>query len=87
LEYRPAFGAAGKTAAIMLGKDPQFMLREDLRRFKALMEAGEVPNVEGQVHGRRSALGKAIEAAYPEKRKPTEFDTNLRQLQTQRSAS
>ena len=69
------------------GKDPELMLREDLRRFKALMEAGEVPNIEGQTHGPRSALGKAIEAAYPEKRKPAEFETDLQQVETQRSAS
>lgn len=87
MQYSPPAGAVGKAVAIMLAKDPQFMLREDLRRFKALMEAGEVPNVEGQSHGPRSALGKAIKAAYPEKRKPMEFETNLQQLETQRSAS
>jgi uncharacterized membrane protein len=87
MQYRPPAGAVGKTVALMLGKDPQFMLREDLRRFKALMEAGEVPNIEGQSHGPRSVLDKTIHAAYPEKRKPTEFETNLQQLQTQRSAS
>lgn len=86
MQYSPLAGAVGKAVAIMLAKDPTFMLREDLRRFKALMEAGEVPNIEGQSHGRRSALGKAIKAAYPEKRKPVEFETNLQQLETQRGA-
>jgi hypothetical protein len=28
-------------------------VREDLRRFKALMEAGEVPTTEGQPSGRK----------------------------------
>jgi hypothetical protein len=87
MQYRPPAGAVGKTVATMLGKDPQFMLREDLRRFKALIESGEVPNVQGQTHGPRSTLHKAIDAVYPEKRKPSEFETNLQQLQTQRSAS
>ena len=87
MQYRPPAGAVGKTVATMLGKDPEFMLREDLRRFKALMEAGEVPNIEGQTNGPRSVLDKTIHAAYPEKRKPMEFETDLQQLQTQRSAS
>ena len=87
MQYSPPAGAVGKAVAIMLAKDPTFMLREDLRRFKALMEAGEVPNIEEQSHGRRSALGKAIKATYPEKRKFAEFETNLQQLDTQRSAS
>src|SRR5437763_11680953 len=87
MQYSPPAGAVGKALATMVGKDPEFMLREDLRRFKALMEAGEVPNIEGQTHGPRSALGKAIEATYPEKRKPAEFEIDLQQVETQRSAS
>jgi uncharacterized membrane protein len=87
IRYLPPARQVGKAVAIMVGKDPQLMIREDLRRFKALMEAGEVPTIDGQTHGPRSAIGKAIETAYPEKRKPTEFETNLQQLQAQRSAS
>lgn len=87
MQYRPLAGAIGKAVATMVGKYPEFMMREDLRRFKALMESGEVPNIDGQTHGRRSALGKAIQAAYPEKRKPSESETALQQLDKQRSAS
>jgi uncharacterized membrane protein len=87
MQCRPMAGALGKAMALAFGKNPKFMMREDLRRFKALMEAGEIPNVEGQTHGPRSRLDKAIHAAYPEKRKPAEFEANLQQLQTQRSAS
>jgi uncharacterized membrane protein len=87
MQYRPPAGAVGKTVATILGKDPRFMIREDLRRFKALMEAGEVPTIEGQSHGPRSTLIKTVHALYPEKRKPSEFATNLEQLETQRSAS
>ena len=87
MQCRLVAGALGKAVALAFGKDPEFMMREDLRRFKALMEAGEIPNVEGQTHGPRSRLDKAIHAAYPEKRKPAEFEANLQQLQTQRSAS
>jgi len=34
----------------------------ELRRLKALLETGEVPTIEGQPHGRRSALGQAVES-------------------------
>lgn len=37
-----------------LGKFPSFLMRNDLRRFKALIETGEIPTIEGQTHGPRS---------------------------------
>lgn len=78
MEYNPPAGALGKTLASILGKDPAFTLREDLRRFKALLEAGEVPTTEGQSHARRSVVVKALHKAYPAKRKPTEFEVAQR---------
>ena len=33
------------------GEDPQQEIDEDLRRFKAMMEAGEIPTIEGQPSG------------------------------------
>jgi uncharacterized membrane protein len=38
--------------AWLLGHDPAATIREDLRRFKQLMEAGEVPTIEGQPRGK-----------------------------------
>lgn len=78
MEYNPPAGAVGKTLASIVGKDPEFTLREDLRRFKYLMEAGEIPTTAGQPHGPRSALVKTLRKAYPEKRKPTEFEVAQR---------
>jgi uncharacterized membrane protein len=46
----------GKTAeeiARLFGKAPSQQLRDDLRRFKQVMEAGETPTTEGQPHGQR----------------------------------
>lgn len=43
LQYAPPAGRVGAAIAWMLGEDPAQAIREDLRRFKALMEAGEVP--------------------------------------------
>jgi uncharacterized membrane protein len=84
IEYTPPAGALGKALAAILGKDPQFTLREDLRRFKALMEAREIPTTEGQPHGLRSAVVKALYMAYPEKRKWTEFEIAKRVLAERR---
>ena len=66
--YTPPAGALGAAAAKMLGKDPHFMMRQDLRRFKALIEAGEIPTTEGQSHGPRSvkvALGRTFDPDHP----------------------
>ena len=41
-------GKAGALIAKLFGKDPEGLIRDDLRRFKRLMEAGETPTVEGQ---------------------------------------
>ena len=54
--YQPPAGALGGALAKVLGKDPSFMMRQDLRRLKALIEAGEIPTVEGQSHGPRSGV-------------------------------
>ncbi len=48
LKYNPPAGKAGAVIAKMFGKNPEGMIREDLRRFKQLMEAGEIPTVQGQ---------------------------------------
>jgi uncharacterized membrane protein len=52
LRYRPPAGRLGSAVATLLGESPQKMIREELRRFKALMEAGEIPTTEGQPRGR-----------------------------------
>src|SRR5438270_682475 len=60
---------------------------ENLPRFMRNLESVRVTD---NRHSEWSALGrfgKTIHAAYPEKRKPMEFETDLQQLQTQRSAS
>ena len=47
----PPGGRAGLLAAKAMGRDPEKELREDLRRFKQLMETGEIPTTEGQSSG------------------------------------
>jgi uncharacterized membrane protein len=51
LQYNPPAGVIGATLAKIWGEEPSQQIQEDLRRFKAIMEAGEVPTTEGQPHG------------------------------------
>jgi uncharacterized membrane protein len=43
--------------AAIFGKSPNFVMREDVRRFKQLLETGEVPTTRGQSHGPRGIHG------------------------------
>jgi uncharacterized membrane protein len=54
-EYRPTGGRVAGAVAKLLGQDPGADVREDLRRFKRIMEAGEIPTTEGQPRGGVSA--------------------------------
>jgi uncharacterized membrane protein len=55
MRYRPPAGVVGATVAKLLGKDPGRQIRDDLRRFKQVMETGEVITTEGQPAGRSSS--------------------------------
>lgn len=48
LSYEPPAGTVGRWIAWMLGEEPEAQVREDLRHFKQVMEAGEIPTVAGQ---------------------------------------
>jgi uncharacterized membrane protein len=43
LRYEPPAGRAGAAVARLFGEDPARQVAEDLRRFKQVLEAGEVP--------------------------------------------
>jgi uncharacterized membrane protein len=43
LQYAPPGGRLGKVVAEMFGDEPKQAIREDLRRLKWLLEAGEIP--------------------------------------------
>ena len=63
LDYRPPIGKLGSVFARLFGENPEQQVREDLRRFKQLMEAGEIPTTQGQPSGRRSAFVRMMHAA------------------------
>ncbi len=54
LQYDPPAGRIGATVAWLLGHEPSQVIREDLRRFKQLMETGEIPTIKGQPRGKQS---------------------------------
>jgi uncharacterized membrane protein len=43
LQYSPPAGRAGALVATVFGREPHQTIREDLRRLKQVMEAGEIP--------------------------------------------
>ncbi|MEH1960984.1 MAG: SRPBCC family protein [Nostoc sp.] len=51
LEYNPPGGALGATVAKLFGEEPEQQIGDELRRFKMLMEAGEIATTEGQPRG------------------------------------
>jgi len=67
IEFVPPAGSIGRAFAKLVGKDPQFTVREDLRRFKALIEAGEVPTTLGQSSGPRGVHGHTHQVLLREK--------------------
>jgi uncharacterized membrane protein len=66
VEYSDPLGQAGHAVMAALGKHPNFVVKEDLRRFKALLEAGEVPTTAGQTHGPRGVHGRAEQVLFRE---------------------
>lgn len=65
MAVRPPAGELGARIAGLFGASPAQSAREDLRRFKRLLETGEIPTTEGQPHGARSLIGTAASAVNP----------------------
>jgi uncharacterized membrane protein len=59
LHYSPLGGRLTANLARLLRQDPQSQVHEDLRRFKQLLETGEIATTHGQPTGRRSFIGRA----------------------------
>ncbi len=77
LEYTVPGGAIGKLVSKLFGKTPQFAIREDLRRFKTLIEAGEIPTTQGQPHGPRSKLISAVHSMHPQRIEPSATESGF----------
>jgi uncharacterized membrane protein len=59
LLYNPPAGLVGAAWAKLAGADPEKEIKEDMIRFKELMETGRVITVEGQTSGRKAELTRA----------------------------
>jgi uncharacterized membrane protein len=51
IDYHPAFGAAGQGVARLLGRDPVARAKRELRRFKMLLETGEIATARNRPDG------------------------------------
>lgn len=65
LSYRAPLGKAGSRIAKLFGEEPSQQIDDDLRRFKQLIETGEIPTTVGQPAGRRSLVGRALHHGAP----------------------
>ena len=72
IDYAPPAGRVGAAFAKLFGEEPEQQVREDLRHFKALMETGEIPTIDGQPSGRRTAFVRMMQKVYAEPRKQPE---------------
>jgi uncharacterized membrane protein len=53
LKYDPPAGKLGTAIAKLIGHSPAAQIKADMRRFKQIVEAGEVATTRGQSHGAR----------------------------------
>jgi uncharacterized membrane protein len=58
MDYHPPAGKLGSMVAKLFGDAPEIQVPLSLRRFKQLMETGEILTTEGQPAGRTSSLSK-----------------------------
>lgn len=63
LRYDPPAGAAGSAIARLLGREPGQEVQEDLRRFKQVIETGEVVLSDASIH-RRAHPARPDEASF-----------------------
>ena len=86
IRLRPLRGPFAYAVSKMFGKTPRFMMQQDLRRFKALIESGEIPTTEGQSHGPRDLMTGFLRVANPDQ--PVARNASLaRQIAESRRAS
>jgi uncharacterized membrane protein len=63
MQYAPPAGVIGATIAKLFGEDPSWQVKDDLRRFKQVMETGEIITTEGQPAGRSSSTSWRYDSA------------------------
>jgi hypothetical protein len=71
MECYPA-GAVSKAVARLFNRDPESRVRESLRRFKQLIETGEIITTVGQPAGRASSTSWKYDQFLPGRDLPNE---------------
>jgi uncharacterized membrane protein len=66
LRYDAPAGKAGAAVATLFGEEPTQQLQDDLRRFKQVMETGEVVRSDGSLEGAGQGMWKQRAAQAPE---------------------
>lgn len=70
LTYRPPAGMVGAAVAKLFGEEPDGQIADDLYRLRALLEAGEVPTIDGQpssrVRAQKGVVRQRLEAMLPD---------------------
>jgi uncharacterized membrane protein len=56
MRYNPPAGALGAAVARLFGENPEWQVKDDLRRFKQVIETGEIITTEGQPAGRARSV-------------------------------
>lgn len=74
LRYSPPGGALGAAVAKLFGEEPDVQVKEDLRRFKQVMETGEVVVSDGTINRADRLLFSGERPAQP----PTEQQVTVR---------
>jgi uncharacterized membrane protein len=67
MEYNPPAGSLGAAFAKLLRQEPAMQIKNDLRHFKQIMEAGEIPTVDGQPSGRSEPNQRVTARTKPRK--------------------
>jgi uncharacterized membrane protein len=65
ISYKPPAGALGATIAKLFGEEPQQQVKDDLRRAKQILEAGEIVRSDGAPEGVHAAKQARNRAAQP----------------------
>jgi uncharacterized membrane protein len=65
LEYDPPGGAVGAVVAKLFGEEPSMQVKDDLRRFKQVLEVGEVVRSEGSPEGQLARRQLKQRPAHP----------------------
>jgi uncharacterized membrane protein len=60
LHYSPPSGKTGVLIAKLFGEEPEQQIDDDLRRFKWLIETGEIPTTVGQPSGKRDMMTRLL---------------------------